>query len=77
MVTLPNSASAVLKSVLYMPELRHNIISLPRLIRKGASISFTEEGPRIYFKSGAELFATTNANGLFYLPFKSTQILMI
>ena len=62
MVTLPNSASAVLKSVLYMPELRYNIISLPCLIRKGASISFTEEGPRIYFKSGAELFATTNAN---------------
>ena len=76
-VALPNSASAVLDSVLYMPELEHNILSLPCLIRKGASISFAQKGARIYLKSGAELFATTNAKGLFYIPFKSTQFLML
>ena len=76
-VALPNSASAVLDSVLYMPELEHNILSLPCLIRKGASISFAQKGARIYLKSGAELFATTNAKGLFYIPFKSTQFLTL
>ena len=76
-VALPNPASAVLDSVLYMPELEHNILSLPCLIRKGASISFAQKGARIYLKSGAELFATTNAKGLFYISFESTQCLTL
>ena len=76
-IILPNSASAVLDSVLYMPELEYNILSLPCLIRKGASISFAQKGARIYLKSGPELFATTNAKGLFYISFESTQFLTL
>ena len=76
-VVLLNSASVVLNSVLYIPELEYNILSLPCLIRKGASISFAQKGARIYLKSGAELFATTNAKGLFYIPFESTQFLTL
>ena len=39
-VRLPNAARAVLESVLYIPELQLNLVSLSRLMQKGAKISF-------------------------------------
>ena len=70
-VSLPNSARAVLESVLYVLELQLNLVSLSRLMRKGAKISFLEGCADILLKSGAKLQAAANAEGLFYIPFSA------
>ena len=54
-VKLPNSASAILDLVLYMLELGLNILSIPRLLQKGARIDFTYNRTRIFLESGTEL----------------------
>ena len=69
-VALPNSASAVLDSVLCIPELGLNILSVPRLLEHGARIAFAQNSARILLELGTELQATTNAKGLFYLSFR-------
>ena len=76
-VSLPNSARAVLESVLYILELQLNLVSLSRLIRKGAKISFLEGRADILLKSGAKLQAAANAEGLFYIPFSPDSQFML
>ena len=68
-VRLPNSARAILESVLYVPELQVNLVSLSRLIQKGAKISFLQGSADILLKSGAKLKATADTQGLFRIPF--------
>ena len=68
-VALPNSASAVLDSVLYMPNLGINILSVSRLLQHGARIAFEQDSARILLESSAKLQAITNPKGLFYLSF--------
>ena len=70
-VKLPNSAKAVLELVLYIPELQLNLVSLSRLMQKGAKISFAERYIDILLKSGAKLQANADAQGLFYVPFSA------
>ena len=70
-VRLPNTARAVLESVLYIPELQLNLVSLSRLMQKGAKISFLQGSADIVLKSGAKLTATANSQGLFYIPFSA------
>ena len=54
-VVLPNSASAVLDSVLCIPKLGLNILSVPRLLEHGARIAFAQNSARIFLELGAEL----------------------
>ena len=70
-VKLPNSARAVLESILYMPKLQLNLVSLSRLMQKGAKISFAKESADILLKSGAKLQATADSQELFYIPFSA------
>lgn len=70
-VSLPNSAKAVLESVLYIPELQLNLVSLSRLLKKGAKISFSKGRADVLLKSGAKLKAPADSQGLFYIPFSA------
>ena len=70
-VKLPNSAKVILESVLYIPELELNLVSLSRIMQKGATISFAKNRAEIQLKSGAELQATMDSQGLFYIPFSA------
>ena len=54
-----------------MPELQLNLVSLSRLMRKGAKMSFLEGRADILLKSGVKLQAAANAEGLFYIPFSA------
>ena len=67
-VKLPNSARAVLESVLYVPELKLNLVSLFRLMKKGAKVSFSRGRADILLKSGTKLLATADSQGLYHLP---------
>ena len=68
-VKLLNSARAILESVLYVLELKLNLVSLARLTQKGAKISFLKGRADILLKSSVKLLATADSQGLFYLPF--------
>ena len=60
-----------MESVLYIPELQLNLVSLSYLIQKKAKISFLQGNANILLKSGAKLTATINSQGLFYIPFNA------
>ena len=70
-VKLPNSAKVVLESVLYVLELELNLVSLSRIMQKGATVSFAKNCTEIQLKSGAKLQATMDSQGLFYIPFSA------
>ena len=60
-IRLLNTAKAVLELVLYIPELQLNLVSLSRLIQKGAKISFLQGSADIVLKLGTKLKAIINA----------------
>ena len=56
----------VLSGVLYVPELKTNLVSVSRLTQKGAAVSFS--GPKCYISQrGRQAAVAINRDGLYYL----------
>ena len=70
-VALPDNVE--LQNVLYCPELKVNLISVPRLMERGCNVYF-ENGTFAVWKGKEKVLSAVQKNGLYVISGKSEQV---
>jgi hypothetical protein len=61
---------AILRDVLYVPELHGNLLSVPQLARRGADVRFTEGGCQVYDQHGTLACEGSLRGNLYLMPIR-------
>ena len=67
-------STCVLKKVLWVPELSHNVVSIPAAVRNGNSAQFSGNTYTFKDKKGEYVAQATLRDDLYYLNFCTTRI---